>query len=188
MELNAEVVLTCLVIVIARVADVSLGTLRMVSVINGRRWSSWALGFAEVLVWIVVVSEVIKTINQSPLYPLAYAFGFATGSFLGITIESRLAFGDQMVRLFTRTPGVAAMLRNEGFGVTEFDGRGRDGPIQMLFIQTPRRDVPKVLARAKALDAACYYLVDDVRLKSDESGSGMRGWGLGRWLLRMQRR
>lgn len=188
MELNTEVVLTCLVIIIARIADVSLGTLRMVSVINGRRWSSWALGFGEVLVWIVVVSEVIKTINQSPLYPVAYAFGFATGSYLGIAIESRLAFGEQMVRLFTRTAGVAAALREDGFGVTEFDGRGRDGPIQMLFIQSARRDVPRVLARARALDAACFYLVDDVRLKSGESGGGIGGWGLGRWLSRLQGR
>lgn len=185
MEISLDVLGTCLLIILARIADVSLGTIRMVSVINGKRWPSWFLGFAEVLVWIIVVSRVIQTINESPLYPIAYALGFATGNFLGITIESRLAFGEQMVRVFTRHEGAAEALRAEGFGVTEFDGRGRDGPIRMLFIQSPRRDVPSVLAKARELDASCFYLVDDVRLKS---GVNAEGWRLGRWLARLQRR
>lgn len=174
MPITLEVAVTCLLIIAARIADVTLGTIRTVAVINGRRWASWALGFAEVLIWIIVVSQVIKTIDQHPLYPLAYAFGFATGNFIGITIETRLAFGEQQVRIFTRAANLAPELRSEGFGVTEFDGRGRDGPVQMLFVQAARRDVPRVLATARRLDESCFYLVDDVRMKSGDARR--RGW------------
>jgi uncharacterized protein YebE (UPF0316 family) len=162
-----EVITTSILIILARIGDVSLGTVRTVAVINGRRWLSWVLGFFEVLLWIVVVSRVIQTIGESPLYPVAYALGFATGNFIGITIENHVAYGEQVVRIFSRRgAAVAAVLRERGFRVTEFDGRGRDGPVEMLFIETPRKTVPKALGMARDIDPDCFYVVDDVRVAS----------------------
>jgi uncharacterized protein YebE (UPF0316 family) len=156
-----------LVIVAARIADVTLGTLRTVAVVNGRRRFALLLGFIEVLIWILVVSKVIGTINQSRLYPVAYAFGFALGTFIGITIEGWIGFGDQVIRVFSRRGlQIAAALRTQGHRVTEFDGRGRDGPVQMLFIETKRRVVPSMLKSVRSLDPECYYIVDDIRMAS----------------------
>lgn len=162
-----------LVIVVARIADVSLGTLRTVAVVNGRRNLAWALGFVEVLIWIVVVSKVLKTVNESPLFPIAYALGFATGNFIGITIEGRIGFGDQVIRVFSRQGiKMAAAIRSEGHRVTEFDGRGRDGPVEMLFIETKRRGVPAMLDRVRDIDPDCYYIVDDIRMASARRQAG----------------
>ena len=162
-----------LVIVVARIADVSLGTMRTVAVVNGRRNLAWMLGFVEVLIWILVVSEVIKTVNQSPLYPIAYALGFAMGNFIGITIEGRIGFGDQVIRVFSRKgTGMAATIRNEGHRVTEFEGKGRDGPVEMLFSETRRRGVPAMLRRVREIDAECYYIVDDIRAASASRHAG----------------
>lgn len=178
MPITTEVILTSLFIIAARIADVSMGTLRTMAVINGRRGSAWLLGFFEVLVWIVVVSKVIETVDQNPLYAVAYALGFATGNFIGITIEGRIAFGDQVLRVFTREgAAMAAALRQEGSTVTEFQGMGRDGPVQMLFIQTRRKNIPAVVQRARAIDPTCYYVVDDIRAASARLAgqSGIRG-------------
>jgi uncharacterized protein YebE (UPF0316 family) len=162
-----EVIATSILIVLARIGDVSLGTVRTVAVINGRRWLSWVLGFFEVLLWIVVVSRVIQTIGESPLYPIAYALGFATGNFIGITIENHVAYGEQVVRIFSRRgAALATILRERGFRVTEFEGRGRDGPVEMLFIETRRKTVPAALAAARNIDPECFYVVDDVRVAS----------------------
>jgi uncharacterized protein YebE (UPF0316 family) len=162
-----EVITTSVLIILARIGDVTLGTIRTVAVINGRRWLSWVLGFFEVLLWIVVVSRVIQTIGESPLYPIAYALGFATGNFIGITIENHVAYGEQVVRIFSRRgAAVAAILRERGFRVTEFDGRGRDGPVEMLFIETRRKSVPLALDVARDIDPDCFYVVDDVRVAS----------------------
>lgn len=171
-----DIAQNCLFIMGARICDVSLGTLRTVSVITGRRWAAPLLGFVEVLVWILVVSQVIETIDKSPYYPVAYALGFAIGNFIGISIERRLAFGEQVVRVFSRLGrDLARTLRAEGFRVTEFEGRGRDGPVEMLFIETKRREVPSVIRRARAMDPECFYIVDDVRVASAGGGGGQIG-------------
>jgi uncharacterized protein YebE (UPF0316 family) len=151
-------------IIIARIADVSLGTLRTVSVIQGRRGVSWFLGFAELLIWVFAVSAVIHNLDQ-PIYAVSYAFGFATGNYVGLTFERWLAFGQQVVRVFTRQgPKIAAQLRSEGFRVTSFPGEGRDGPVQMLFIEIPRKKTQDIILFSRQIDPKCFYIVDDIRL------------------------
>ncbi len=168
--MDANLILNCLLIVLARIADVSLGTLRTVSVIYGRRGLAFALGFVEVLIWIFVVSRVIGLAQEKPVYAVFYALGFATGNFIGITIEHLFAMGEQVVRVFTRQGHLMAdTLRDEGFGVTEFDGRGRDGPVGLLFIQAPRKRVGELVERAREIDPTCYYVIDDVRHSSTAS-------------------
>ena len=166
-QLDWQVALTCLLIVLARVTDVALGTIRTITVINGLRSMSFLLGFFEVLVWILVVSQVIQKVHENPLYPVAYALGFATGNFIGITVERRIAFGHQVVRVFTRNgPELVRTMREDGYVVTEFTGKGRDGPVDMLFIETERKSTRELLARARQLDPNCFVVVDDIRLAS----------------------
>ena len=161
--MTLEVAVTCVLIVLARIADVSMGTLRTVFIVQGRRAIAWAIGFFEILIWIVVVSRVIANLDNWA-YAVAYAFGFATGTFLGIVIEQHLAMGQQVVRIFSRQgEKLATVFRTAGFGVTQFDGRGKDGPIQLLFIELPRRKVPKLKLWLEDLDPGCYYIIDDVR-------------------------
>jgi len=164
-----SVLLTCVLIILARITDVSLGTIRTINVVQGRRALALVLGFFEVLIWVFVVSRVIQEIRQ-PVYAIAYATGFALGNWVGMTIEARLALGRQVVRIFSRQgPEMAVALRESGLRVTQFDGYGRDGPVQQLFIEIVRRDAGKVVAQARALDPRCYYMVDDVRLVSSTS-------------------
>lgn len=176
--MNAEVLGTCLLIVIARIGDVSLGTLRTICVVNGQRGVAWILGFFEILIWLMVVSKVINSLDD-PAYAIAYALGFATGNYIGITLEKYVAFGEQVVRVFTRQ-GVqlAEDLRGSGFVVTRFAGEGRDGPVDLLFIETPRKLAPKAAQQAKQLDPDCFIVVDDVRSVSSGLLRGFEptGW------------
>lgn len=164
---TGTVVLMCLVIVAARIADVSLDTIRTIAVIQGRRGLAFVLGFCELLIWVSVVSGVISQVRAQPAYAVAYALGFALGNYVGMAIEHRLALGRQVVRIITRQGSVlVAALREAGLRVTQFDGQGRDGPVQELFIEIERKQVRNIVAQARALDPRCYYLVDDVRLAS----------------------
>jgi len=162
--MTASIILNCLLIVLARIADVSLGTVRTVAVINGRRTFAWLLGLVEVLIWVLVVSAVIQQISQHWAYPVAYALGFATGNYIGITIEQYFAYGHQVIRVFTRQgEEMSRKMREKGLPVTMFEGQGRDGRVQMLFIETQRKSTREVIAHARNLDGACFYLVDDIR-------------------------
>lgn len=164
--LSVTVLLNCLLIIAARIADVSLGTIRTIMVVQGRRTIALVLGFFEVLVWVTIVSRVITETTQ-PIYAIAYSFGFALGNYIGMTIERKLAMGRQVVRVFTRQgEELAGALRDAGYRVTQFLGHGRDGPVEQLFIEITRREAARVISQARMLDPRCYYMVDDVRFAS----------------------
>jgi uncharacterized protein YebE (UPF0316 family) len=57
-------------------------------------------------------------------------------------------------------------MREQDYTVTMFSGSGRDGPVQLLFIQVPRRQTNTVIAAVRKFDPSCFYTVDDVRLAS----------------------
>src|SRR4029077_16983343 len=97
---NATVFLTFWIIVLARITDVTLDTIRTVAIVQGRRAFAAVLGFFEAIVYICAVAKVLLNMDH-PVYALAYGLGFASGTFLGITIEQRLPFGQQTVSLVT---------------------------------------------------------------------------------------
>lgn len=162
--MSGETMLVCLLIILARIADVTLGTVRTISVVNGRAKLASVVGFLEILIWIFAVSRVMENLSD-PAYAISYAIGFALGNLIGIKIEQRIAFGEQVVRIFSsRGDEVAKSLRHAGFILTEFQGSGRDGFVTLLFVQVPRRDVSRALHCAAVADPKCFYVVDDIRM------------------------
>ncbi len=164
--MSSEVLVTTLLIILSRIADVSLGTLRTVAIVNSRKGMALALGFFEVLIWIVVVSKVVTSLDV-PAYAVSYALGYALGSYLGVMLEQSLAYGEQVLRIFTRQGGaVASDLRQAGYAVTAIQGEGLEGPIHLLVVQRPRKQMATLIERVEGLDPECFYVVDDVRMSS----------------------
>jgi len=164
--MNWEVVLGCLIIFVARLGDVSLDTLRVVFVIRGRRLWAWGLGFFQVLIWVFALTTVVDNLDK-PVYAITYALGFACGNYLGMTIENWLAHGEQVIRVFSRQgDSLAARLRGHGYRVTVFDGRGRDGPVWLLYIEATRKKIKDVARLARSMDPTCFYVIEDVRAVS----------------------
>jgi uncharacterized protein YebE (UPF0316 family) len=167
--MNWDIVAGCLFIFVARLGDVSLDTLRVVFVIRGRRLWAWCLGFVQVLIWVFALTSVFKNLDK-PAFALFYALGFACGNFLGMTIENWLAHGEQVIRVFSRQgDSLAARLRGHGYRVTVFDGRGRDGPVWLLYIEATRKKIKDVARLARSMDPTCFYVIEDVRAVSTVS-------------------
>jgi len=148
-----------------RIVDVSMGTVRTISVVMGMVRLSVIMGFMEVLIWVVAVSQVIAHIDQSPFLPLAYATGFATGNALGILIERRIALGVVVVRILSPDSGfeIADTLRSMGQVLTTFTGSGRNGPVTLIFITCNRKDLPDILQVAQQVDPKIFYTVEPAR-------------------------
>lgn len=161
--MNITVFVTFCLIVLARIIDVSLDTIRMVSVVQGRRAFAAVLGFFQAVVFICAVAKVLLNMNQ-PVYALAYGLGFATGTYLGMTIEHRLAFGKQLVFLLTpKGPELAEVLRAADYLVAELKGRTRDGDLTILCVEIARREAQKLIGLATAGDERCVVIVHDIR-------------------------
>ena len=168
-----SVLLTSLAIALARVVDVSLGTLRTMFTVQGRKVTASSLGFVEVLIWILVVSEVIRNLDH-PIYAVAYAGGFAVGTYVGILIEGMLAPGRQVLRVFTRRgETLAAQLRRQGYALTEFTGRGMDGPVDLVLVESSRRRIAQALPTVASVDPEAMTVIDDVRVVGPRRAGGL---------------
>jgi hypothetical protein len=98
-------ILLGIVIFLARVTDVSMGTMRTISIVQGRTRIAFLLGFIEVSMWLVIISTVIHRITQQPVLGVFYALGFSTGNVVGIILEKRLAFGHIILRIISTKSG-----------------------------------------------------------------------------------
>ena len=161
--MNTPVLITSCLIVLARITDVSLDTIRMVSVIQGRRAFAAVLGFFEATVYICAVAKVLLNMSQ-PVYAIAYGLGFAAGTYLGMVIEQRLAFGRQLVFLLTpKGPELAEVLRAKDYRVAEIKGHIREGERTILCVEVLRREVQNLMRLASSLDETCAFIVHDIR-------------------------
>ena len=156
--------LVALLIFLARVVDVSLGTLRTLLVFRGHKYAAAGIGFIEILVWVFAVSSVINNLDQWYL-GVAYAAGFATGNIVGISLENKLAIGTELVRAVSLDPSVelAARVRSAGFDVIELAGKGNASAVEVLLIVEKRRKVPKLLRLIGATDPSAYFTITDVK-------------------------
>src|SRR3974377_769069 len=167
--MNITVFVTFWLIVLARITDVSLDTIRTVSVIQGRRTFAAILGFFQAVVYICAVAKVLLNMDQ-PTYALAYGLGFALGTYLGMVMEQRLGFGKQLVWFLTpKAAQLAKVFRAGNYRVAELKGHTVDGDQTILCAEVPRREVQKLIRLASAVDERCVFIVNDVRL-ADRAG------------------
>jgi len=162
--MTASVAVTFVLIVLARICDVTLDTLRTVGIVQGRRVFAAILGFFEAVIYVCAVAKVLLNMDH-PIYALAYGLGYGLGTFLGITIEQRLAFGLQVVSLFTRNGAeLAKDMISAGYRVAEVRGHIRDAEVTILCVEIPRKQVPTLIHHAATIDEECFCVVNDVRV------------------------
>lgn len=162
--LPENLILAFLLIFALRVCDVSLGTVRTVFILQGRKRLSAGIGFIEVMIFIFAISQVINGLN-SPILMVGYAAGFATGTLVGVMLEERLAFGNSQLRIISRGKAqeIAEKFWDNDFGATIVPGQGKDGPVELVFSIVPRRTMPQCIKLASGVDENCVINVNDNR-------------------------
>lgn len=161
--MGAEI-LTLFLIFLARIVDVSLGTFRIILVSRGYRAIAPFLGFFEVLIWITAIGHVMKNLNGFHSY-VFYAAGFATGTYVGMKLESIVSIGYQSVRIITteKVTALPLILRDEGFGITTVSGRGMKGEVILIYATVPRAKVRHVLDIVEQMEPNAFITIEDVR-------------------------
>lgn len=157
-------IFTMLYIFLARIIDVSLGTIRIILISRGYRNIAPILGFFEVLIWLTAVSKALTNLNGIHSY-FIYAGGFAAGNYIGMLIESKLSIGYQYIRIIT-SKHVSALpleLRDEGFGVTVVDGMGMKGPVNILYTLAQKKNVKKIIDTVNILEPDAFITIEDVK-------------------------
>jgi uncharacterized protein YebE (UPF0316 family) len=170
-------------IVVARICDVSIGTLRTIVVFRGYRLLAAALGFVEVTIWLIAAGQVIRNLDAWYLV-VAYAGGFAAGNVAGIWLESKLAIGSELVRAVSANPaiGLASELRRAGYETIELPGHGAGGaPIEVLLVVERRKRIPALLRLIRSVDPEAYWTITDVKRRPEE-GRARRFMSMPDWI------
>jgi uncharacterized protein YebE (UPF0316 family) len=163
--MTETVLVTAFLIFCLRLVDVSLGTVRVIMIGRGQHKIAPVLGFVEVTIWVVAISQVITNLDNA-INILAYSGGFAAGTLVGMWIEDKLPLGYVGISIVSTTKGqeIARKLRQADYGVTEMIGSGRSGIVDMITTIVPRRDVEEVFQLVNQTDPKSFIAVDDMKV------------------------
>jgi uncharacterized protein YebE (UPF0316 family) len=157
-----------LLIFVARIFDVSLGTLRVIFISRGMRTIAAVVGFVEILIWLLAIGQIMKNLTNIACYA-AYAGGFAMGTFVGIYIVEKLSLGVVLIRVTTRKDAseLIEFLKSADYGITSTDAEGATGKVKIIYSIIKRHDLKSVVEIIKKFNPHAFYTIEDVRFVSE---------------------
>lgn len=153
-----------LFIFFARICDVSIGTLRIMFISKGYKYLAPLIGFVEIMIWITVITTVLKHIDNW-INMVAYAAGFAAGNYVGMLIEERLSLGHELIRIITKMnpDQLIEELNNEGFGITSIKADGFNGNVGVIYVIIQRKHIKQIQEIIMRYNPFALYTIEDIR-------------------------
>lgn len=138
-------ILGAVMILCARLLDVSLGTFRILLLVRGKKTQASLAAFFESGIYLLALGFILQNGITSPLQIIAYAGGYALGNYLGASLEERLLSAFVLIEvvapLTDEMMETVAALRDEGYGTTVVRGSGKTGERLILKIICQRCDI-----------------------------------------------
>jgi uncharacterized protein YebE (UPF0316 family) len=180
-----------LLIFLARIADVSINTVRIIYVLGGRRLTATILGFFESFIWLMAIRQIFEHMDNWLCY-IAYPGGFAMGILIGMMIEERIAYGKVIVRIITRkdVSSLLTYLTQNSMRYTHVNAEGPDGHENLVFTVLERENLEALLLKLKEILPTSFYTVEKVNRAAEigaivnQESSGTR---FGSWLSTLRR-
>lgn len=159
-------VLVCLIVCAAKIVEITIQSLKTCMMVKGQRLKAAGLGFVECIIWGLVISTIIGTLGDNLFLLLFYCVGYATGLFLGSTIEGKLALGTSNLEIIANdenTEKIREYLKERNMGFTVFGGKGSTDKMNMIFIVLSRREAGRVLKEIRRLcDNRIFVVASEV--------------------------
>ncbi|HLO60372.1 MAG TPA: DUF2179 domain-containing protein [Bacteroidales bacterium] len=152
-----------LLIFCLRICDVSLDTMRIIFMTRGLKKIAPVIGFFEILIWIVAITRIMQNLDNWITY-VAYAAGFATGNYVGMLLDEKLAIGHEMIRVITKIerPDLADTLRRTGFGVTVVKAAGMQGTVEILYIIVNRKNLKTAIEVIDRMAPNAFFTIENI--------------------------
>jgi uncharacterized protein YebE (UPF0316 family) len=152
----------------SRILDVSIGTLRIIFVSKGKKRIAPVLGFIEVFIWILVIGQIMENADNIICY-IAYAAGFASGNFVGMLIEEKIAIGNLIIRIITQKDATELInaLNQNNFGVTSVEATGSKGRVHIIYSTIKRSNLESVVKIIQEFNPKAFYTIEDVRFVNE---------------------
>lgn len=154
-----------LIILIARIVETSLETVRTIYINRGHANLAGWIGIAKTGIWLLSTGIVIT--NLLDYWNLfAYLAGYGIGTLLGMQIETMISLGHVIVRLITPADPqpLIAELSALGYGMTRIEGSGSfSNTVTIIFMIVPRTELGHLMSVLSTQHPDILYTVEDVR-------------------------
>lgn len=178
-----------LLIFLARIGDVSISTIRIIFVMSGKRNVAPFLGFFEALIWLLAIGQIISNIDNVFSY-IAYASGFAVGTYVGMYMEEKLAIGRVVLRLITKEPvhGLLNFLRENNYRYSILDAEGKKGKVNVVFLVVKREKLNELTAAVNNHHPNAFYTIESVKMVKEHDLHQEPSPRIGFWGLQLKRK
>ncbi len=163
-ELYAWVILP-LLIFLARICDVSMETIRVIYISKGIKYLAPIIAFFEIVIWLLAMEVVMRDLTNIANF-LAFAFGFAMGTYIGLVIEEKLSIGMVIMRIVTTEESndeIVSFMQSENYGITMLDAKGSRGNVRIILSLVNRTDVARITERIRSTNPHAFFSIEDVR-------------------------
>ena len=159
-------ILVCLLVCLAKIVEITISSLKTCMMVKGQRLKAAGLALIECTIWGLVISTLIGTLGDNIFLLGFYCVGYATGLFLGSTIEGKIALGTSNLQLVANdesTEKIKEYLKEKGKGFTVFEGHGSLDKMNMIFIVLPRKEAARTVKEVRSLcDNNVFVAVSEV--------------------------
>ncbi len=174
-----------ILIMLSRIMDQTLGSMRLIFLSKGEKLIAPLLGFFEVIIWLIAVAQIMQHLDNIMCY-ISYGLGFALGNYIGMVIEEKLSIGNVIIRIIPikDTALLVNDLRNKNIGVTTMQAEGKMGDVQIVFTIIKRKQINEVVKIINQYNPRAFYTIEDVRavkdgiMKNNKSALSVFKWGL----------
>ncbi|MCF6357835.1 MAG: DUF2179 domain-containing protein [Draconibacterium sp.] len=168
-------------IFLSRIIDVTIGTVRIVMVSKGQKYWAPILGFFEVLIWLIAISKIFQNLDNWVCY-VTYAAGFATGNYIGLLLEERLAVGIVKIQIITRKKAnkLIKNLIDAGYGITHHPAQGSSEEVSIIYSIINRKEIHNVEEIVMTTNPKAFYSVEDVKSVNKGIFPGKTIWRKGK--------
>jgi uncharacterized protein YebE (UPF0316 family) len=158
-----------LIILIARIVETSMETIRQIYINKGHKYLASGIGTLKIGIWILSTGLVLTNLDN--LWGIAaYMAGYGIGTILGMTIESWIGLGNVVVRIFCKgePEELIRHLGSLGYGTTRINGSGQFVPVVAVLISiVPRKKLNRLLGVLKKDYPDLLFTTEDVSTMSE---------------------
>lgn len=152
-------VLKCLEVFIARMADVSIGSVRTIILVKGKNLLACILAFIEILIWFYVAKDIL-TSDPSIYVVLSYAGGYAFGTYTGGLINKYFVRGNLTAFVVTGSKNRKLVddLKRNNYGVTIV---GVEEDKLTLLIEFKKKNLKALKNVIKKVDKNAFIIINE---------------------------
>ncbi len=162
-----DIITWSLIIFVARIVNVSLGTIRVNMIVRRKKTLAAVIGFVEVAIFISIIVRIIQDHNN--IYGIIYyAGGFAVGTIIGITISEKFSRDLLSTNIISKkhSEDIKGLLKDEGYGITCYKGSGIDGEVEVINVICSNSSLKRLNKLVYSKDPRAFmasYMLDKIR-------------------------